>query len=48
MASTTYYNTLIEAAEGCPAAAGEVPLVRRSKKSVANLQFELLQNILTN
>lgn len=42
MASTNYYNTLIEIAENCPATAGEVPPVRGSKKSVANLQFELL------
>ena len=44
MKTTNYYNTLIEIAEDCPAAAGEVPPTRGNKKSVANFQFEMLQN----
>ncbi|MEJ2746956.1 MAG: DUF6157 family protein [Anaerolineae bacterium] len=42
MASTNYYNTFIEIAEDCPTATGEVPPIRGNKKSVANLQFEML------
>ena len=41
MHSTNYSNTLIEIAEDCPAKAGEIPPIK-SKKSVANLQYELL------
>lgn len=40
--STNYYNTLIEAAEDCPVTTGEVPPLRGDKKSVANLQYEML------
>ena len=42
MGSTNYFNTLIEIAEDCPAAAGEMPPIKGEKKSVANLQFEML------
>ena len=42
MTSTNYFNTLIEIAEDCPVAVGEVPPVKGDKKSVANLQFEML------
>jgi hypothetical protein len=42
VATTNYFNTLIEVAEDCPRASGEVPPVRGERKSVANLQFELL------
>jgi hypothetical protein len=42
MTSTNYFNTLIEIAEDCPVANGEIPPVRGTKKSVANLQFEML------
>ena len=41
--STNYFNTLIEIAEDCPVMVGEIPPLRGNKKSVANLQFELLQ-----
>lgn len=41
MHSTNYTNTLIEIAEDCPAKAGEIPPMK-NKKSVANLQYELL------
>jgi len=40
--STNYYNTFIEVAEDCPANKGEMPPVKANKKSVANLQFEML------
>ncbi len=42
MTTTNYFNTFIEVAEDCPAAQGEIPPVRGNKKSVANLQFEML------
>ncbi len=31
-------------ADDCPAAAGEVPPMKGDKKSVANIQFEMIQN----
>lgn len=43
MHSTNYTNTLIEIAEDCPAIQGEIPPVKGSKKSVANLQYEMLR-----
>ncbi len=41
--TTNYQNTFIEAAEDCPVEAAEVPPTKGDKKSVANLQFELLE-----
>lgn len=42
MKSTNYFNTLIEVADDCPAPVGEMPPVKTNKKSVANLQFEMV------
>lgn len=42
MGSTNYFNTLIEIAEDCPVQQGEMPPVKGEKKSVANLQFDML------
>ena len=42
MNSTNYFNTFIEIAEDCSATKGELPPVKGDKKSVANLQFEML------
>jgi len=42
MHSTNYFNTFIEIAEDSPADIGEVPPLKGEKKSVANLQFEML------
>ncbi len=42
MKSTNYFNTLIEIAEDCPATAGEAPPIKGDKRSVANLEFEML------
>lgn len=42
--STNYQNTFIEVAEDCAANIGETPPIRGDKKSVANLQFEMLHN----
>ncbi len=42
MHSTNYYNTFIEIAEDCQLSQGEMPPVKGDKKTVANLQFEML------
>jgi len=42
MHSTNYFNTLIEIAEDSRATGGETPPVKGGKKTVANLQFELI------
>jgi len=42
MASTNYFNTLIEVAEDCAATVGEIPPCNRGKKSVVTLTFEML------
>jgi len=42
--TTNYKDTLIAVADDCPAARGEVPPVKGDKKSIANLQFELIAN----
>ncbi|MEO0469144.1 MAG: DUF6157 family protein [Bacteroidota bacterium] len=42
MHSTNYYNTFIEIAEDSPASQGEMPPVKGEKRSVANLQFDML------
>lgn len=40
--STNYHNTFIEVAEDCKADMGEMPPQRGEKKTVANLQFDML------
>lgn len=42
MHSTNYFDTFIEIAEDCPAEMGTVPPQKGDKKSIANLQFEML------
>jgi len=42
MHSTNYTNTFIEIAEDCPTDTAQIPPIRGNKKSVANLQFEML------
>ncbi len=42
MHTTNYFNAFIEIAEDCPTAAGVVPPIKGDKRSVANLQFEML------
>jgi len=42
MTSTNYVDTFIEVAEDCPVTKGEIPPTNKRKKSVANLQFEML------
>lgn len=43
MHTTNYYNTFIEIADDCPLSQGEVPPVKGDKKSVANQQFDMIQ-----
>ncbi|MGB3468293.1 MAG: DUF6157 family protein [Cyclobacteriaceae bacterium] len=40
--TTNYKNTLIEIADDSPVSEGQEPPVKKDKKSVANLQFEML------
>lgn len=40
--TTNYFDTFIEIAEDCPIAHGEVPPLKGDVKSVANLQFEMI------
>ena len=44
MHTTNYYNSFIEVAEDCPAEQAIVPPLRGEKKSIANLQFDMLIN----
>jgi hypothetical protein len=43
MHSTNYTNVFIEIADDCPIKEGEFPPIKGEKKSMANLQFEILQ-----
>lgn len=43
MKTTNYYDTFIEVAEDCPVSVAEVPPKRGERKTVANLQFDLLE-----
>lgn len=42
MHTTNYFNTFIEVAEDCPAGRGEIPPVKAEKRTIANIQFDLL------
>lgn len=42
--TTNYFNTFIEIAEDSPINEGEIPAMKRDKKSVANHQFEILRD----
>ena len=42
--TTNYENTFIEIAEDCPVDMAEIPPMRGNKKSVANMQFEILKD----
>jgi hypothetical protein len=44
MHSINYFDTFIEVAEDCPVAAGEVPPQKEDRKTIANLQFEMLKD----
>ena len=43
--STNYQNTFIEVAEDCPNSKGEAPPVKKSGKTMANIQYELISTI---
>jgi hypothetical protein len=40
--TTNYTNTFIEVAEDCPATMGEVPPVKGTDKTIANMQFDMM------
>ena len=40
--TTNYYNTFIEIAEDCKFNQGELPPIKGDKKTVANLQFDMV------
>ena len=40
--TTNYQNTFIEVAEDCPANKGEIPPDKKSGRTVANIQYELV------
>ena len=42
--STDYQNTFIEVAEDCPNKKGEIPPVKQSGKTLANIQYDLVGN----
>lgn len=41
--TTNYENTFIAVAEDCPVAVAEVPPVKGDKKTVANIQFDMVK-----
>ena len=42
MGSINYFNVFIEIAEDCSVKSGEIPPTRGDKKTIANLQYEML------
>jgi hypothetical protein len=40
--STNYYYSFIEIAEDCPAHKGEIPPVKKAKKTIASIQYDML------
>jgi hypothetical protein len=42
MHTTNYFNTFIEVAEDCPTSSAEIPPLKSSGKTVANLAFEMV------
>jgi Family of unknown function (DUF6157) len=40
--STNYTNTLIQIADDCPTEIGEIPPVKGASKTVANMQFDMI------
>ncbi|RZK42787.1 MAG: hypothetical protein EOO90_05540 [Pedobacter sp.] len=40
--STNYYDTFIAIADDCPVNSAEIPLIKGDKKTIANMQFELI------
>jgi hypothetical protein len=44
MHSINYFDTFIEVAEDCPVDTGEVPPQKENRKTIADLQFEMLKD----
>lgn len=44
MHTTNYYDTFIAVAEDCPVANAEAPPQKSSARTVANLQFEMIEH----
>ena len=42
--TTNYQNSFIEVAEDCPINSGEIPPVKKTGKTIANLQYDMLCN----
>lgn len=42
--STNYYDTFIEIADDCPVTSGEIPPVKGHNKTVAYLQFDIINS----
>lgn len=40
--TTNYFNTLVEVADDCPVEQSEIPPIRGEKRSVANMQYDIL------
>jgi Family of unknown function (DUF6157) len=40
--TTNYFNTFIEVADDCPVTIGEIPPTKGDSKTVANIQFEMI------
>jgi len=40
--TTNYTNTFIAVADDCPATRGEIPPTKRDKKTIANIQFDMI------
>lgn len=43
MHTTNYFNSFIEVAEDCPINEGQIPPIKGNKKTVANLQFDMIE-----
>lgn len=42
--TTNYFNTFIEVAEDCPASCGEIPKTKGDKRSIAEIQLDILKD----
>ena len=43
MHTTNYRNTFIEVAEDCPVKKGEIPPLKKNGKTIANIQYEIIE-----
>jgi hypothetical protein len=42
--TTNYQNSFMEIAEDCPAEKGEIPPVKKTGKTIASIQYDMLHN----